>query len=392
MTNHETSTIERYKLTDLDGCQAPPNHGKSIGSNFRSSAGTDQHGSVLDLSRSSSPVSCDEMFNEDSNDSDLRKKRKNASGPPDDSHTMQITKVTKINDKSHEIRSLSQQFEGASLDQTPGEDSFDFYNQNNEYWKNNSSIKPAYIDSSNCSQPARFTKIIRTTRDSSSFENCLSSLDQSIETPRKSSAAYGPIQKPAAKTNKKSRGKKKSDEADLIKRAPVQKRLNISEGPKEPAKPSKPKSDRKASAAKESTPKAVAMKESAVNERPSRNASMRSTRGRVSSIGSLKSFASDDDDDASYTEDEEPKSKKDARRINNNKSARDYRIRQKEKETKLNAEIDELQEKYNKLRKELRKVLLQKHAFVKTAVEIGAATLPDWAQNIANLEEYFLTE
>lgn len=412
-------------LTDLDDCQAKPAHGKSIGKNYQSSPAGDCFGrSALNLSRSSSPVSYDEMFNEDSNDS-LAKKRKKASGLQGQSE--QLTKVTKVIDdemkknseiQSQEVKSLSQQFDRASLgtsssskkrtsnssaarksnssvarksngsanrtlnksaSETAHENSFDIYEEASDYWTKNSSAKPSFIGKSQ----SQVTRKSSASGDSSMLENCLNSLDRSIETPRKTAGAYGPIQKPVPKTAKKTRGKKKSEEANTsIKRTPV----NIFE-PAKPAKPSSSKSDGRASTAKEK-----AAKEKVTNEKPSRSASTRSVRERAPSFCSSKSVASDEDDDQSLTEDESKLTKEERRKLNNKKSAREYRQRQKAKEEKLDQDIAELTRKRDELKKELRKVLVKKHVYMSAAIEDGGCKLPEWAKNSANLEDCFLSQ
>lgn len=357
--------------------------------------------SASNLSRSSSPPSYDdELFNEDSNDS-LRKKRKSTSKLPSNRNPELSAKVPKTKgDKkrnaeiqSQEEECLSQQFKhGASID-TPGRGSFTEFDQANNYFSGKSIVKPDFVNSSSRSQQA-LTKISPKSKaspmdvSSSVLEKSLSGLDQSIETPRKLTAAqaYGPMQKPtqSKQSTKKTRGRK--NESDhLIKKAPVPKRLNISERQNEPAKPSKPKSNRKAST----------VKECAVEAKVSKSASTqpRSARGRVSSVCSSKSCALSDEEDGDQSYTEEGPSRKDLRRQNNNKSARDYRNRQKEKELKLNADITELEIKYNDLRKQLKNVLTKKHVQVQSVIQgriQGVVSLPGWTRNIQKPEEHFL--
>ena len=386
MTNYETSTSE-YTITELDDCQARHGHGKSINSSVDY-----RYDAALNLSRSSSPIRYDdELFNDDSNDS--LKKRKSTSKLP--GHPKQAAKMPKIcaDDKRNaEIQSqeecLSQQMKGTSID----ENSFEQFEQANNYFKGKTKQQPSFIankqQDTQQDKPSqirispRSARLSRMDTSSPALGKSLSRLDESIETPRKSIAtqAYGPLQKPTEQSTKKTRVRRKTDESEYIKKAPVPKRLNISERTNtsvrqsEPVKPSKPKSARKASIDKE--PVVEARK-----ARPSRS--------RKSSVCSSKSSAlsDDEDDDESYTGED---SRKERRKLNNKKSAREYRQRKKEQELKLNADIVELEQKYNELRKELKNVLVKKHVQVQSLMELGIHVMPEWTRNIKQKEEHFL--
>lgn len=325
-------------------------------------------------------------MNDDSNDSVIRKRRKQKSNEQSD----QLAKITKtMNDdmkknaeiqSQQEVKSLSQQLKETTIDSSNVSSnccslSEPTANYGKSVSKNESLNSHKSINSQINNQP--FTRVNRVTKFINKFESIelsrsmngynLDILDKSIETPIKplTSQTYGPIPKSIASSGKKSKSGRKSKSTpheNLIKKAPIQRRLKITES--EPIIQTK-KHDKQ----QLKNNSKMASNEKLMNA----NTTSRPVRERTLSISSFISTTSTFTDEESSSDLEDIKKKR--RQEMSRENSKRYRNRCKEKEKQLNQALIELNTNFLKLKKELIEILGQKHLIIK-AIGDNENTLP----------------
>ena len=357
-----TSSEDNYTLTDLDYYQTnQQTRSKEDVHHYRSSS--NEYDARSNISRSSTPASClptEEPFNEDSNDSTTRKRRKN----PVNSRAkksklikdVETKNAKQVQEETNEMKSLSQQLEDATIETKNDElddSKFEFYDEKREYFSNISTTNISTTSYTGLKN-SKSSKSTRPVESPSMNASLIEPVDSTSE-PLNKSIAFGPMPK---SSNKKPR-RKSTQKNNLIRKPPIPRKLKIFESftATEPDDQNIGKSkqqtnsevDKKQQQQKKASPP---KQEKQIERRPT-------------------SVSSDDSKDL----------KKEKRRLSNNDSARLYRRRVKEKYVEIDRKIIALQDRYNTLRNELRKVLTQKHSLVNMILAMNnkkEIELPDW--------------
>lgn len=330
---------EEYTLLDLDNQKNDNNLNESSHKN-------DQKSKILNEAKSDlirSPIYLEKSEEQFKNDSiDLIKKRKKKLSTEQTDQNTKVIKISKDDIKKNaEIQS-----------KICTESTFTGLRRSMKSIKKNTSIESS----------------------KSINENNLASLNESIESPLKASTSqqYGPIAKSSVSNSKKSKSIRKSNltTQKIIKKIPVQKRLNITESrssksvgqteqkneqnkkPENIKKQNQSKGDSKTSSNKKPTSSTASSK---IESKP---------REKKPSISSERSSESNLTDEDNFVD-----QKKAERREKNRIAAKLSRTRKKEREEQLEINLNSYRSTYLRLKKELTDILKQKHLIIKA--ELG---------------------